>query len=155
MDNSIPFPQADDFSKIISLLNIPNEKDLSNNQSISMSLGEVTNRQVLYYLSAASFLGLVNISNGQRKFTPLGIQLRTMNSTMQEIELICIILQSPIFNKVFVNHFMIGKQTQEDVAEIIKTNYPEYRLSICERRAQTVLKWVEYIAQKFNPKRHI
>jgi hypothetical protein len=148
MDKKIPFPQADDFKKIIFLLNISSESDLSNNETISVTLGEVTDRQVMYYLSAATFLGLIEVSNGERKFTILGNRIRKMNSTLQEIELISIVLQSPIFNKVYVLRTILGEQTQEDISEIIKDYYPEYSESICERRAQTVTKWVEYISRK-------
>ena len=32
-----------------------------------------------------------------------------------------------------------------EVADMIKENYPNYGDAICERRAQTVLKWIEWI----------
>lgn len=150
MDKKIPFPQADDFKKIVILLNISSENDLSNNKTISVTLGEVTDRQVMYYLSAASFLGLIEVSNGERKFTILGKRIRKMNSTLQEIELISLVLQSPIFNKVYVLRTILGEQTQDDISEIIKSYYPEYSESICERRSQTVIKWVEFISDKLN-----
>jgi hypothetical protein len=148
MDKQTPFPQADDFRKIVDLLSVPNEFDLSNNKKVSIVLGEVTDRQVMYYLSAASFLGLIEVINGEKRFTGKGNHLRNMNSVMREIELVSLVLQSPIFNKIYVFQCMIGKQTQQDVAEIIKQHYPSYSKSICERRAQTVLKWVEYITKK-------
>jgi len=150
MDKSIPFPQADDLNKILTLINIQNENDLISNSIVSVTLGEVTERQVLYYLSAASFLGLITIENGVRKFTSLGLTLRGLNTLMQEIELISLILLSPIFSKVYIFKRMIGNQTKEDVAEILKKQYPDYSASICERRAQTVLKWVEFIESKLN-----
>jgi hypothetical protein len=150
MDKKIPFPQADDFEKIITLLNVSSESDLLNNEKISVTLGEVTDRQVMYYLSAASFLGLIEFTNGERKFTNLGYRIRKMNSVLREIELISLVLQSPIFNKVYVLRSILGKQTQEDISEIIKNYYPEYSESICERRSQTVIKWVEFISKKLN-----
>lgn len=51
--NDIPFPQADDFEKVISLINIPDESKLSDKKYISFVLENVTDRQVMYYLSAA------------------------------------------------------------------------------------------------------
>ena len=55
----IPFPQADDFSKVILLINFPKEK-LKDNEYIKTNLGNITERQVSYYVSAAQYLNIID-----------------------------------------------------------------------------------------------
>ncbi len=148
MQNNIPFPQADDFNKIIAIVNISKKEDLNNNELIKIILGEISDRQVNYYISAASFLGIIAIEKRKRIFTEFGIYLRQINSVLQEVELISAILSLPVFGKVFVLKKMIGEQNVNDIASLIKEIYPNYSDAICNRRAQTVLKWVEWILDK-------
>lgn len=54
----------------------------------------------------------------------------------------------PIFGKVYVLSKMVGQQDINEIAYLIKETYPNYSDAICERRAQTVLKWVEWILEK-------
>lgn len=149
MDNFIPFPQADDFEKIVFILNISNEEDLNNIFKMKVLLGNISDRQVSYYLSAASFLGLLVTTNGKKYFSLYATRLRKQNSYMQIAELISLVLQNPIFNKVYIFSILFGKQEVEDVATIIKTYYPLYSDAICFRRSQTVLSWVKWIVEKF------
>lgn len=144
------FPQADDFEKIISLLNINREEDLSNNNKISALLGSITDRQVSYYVSAAEFLGLVKKENGKRNFTEKGKNLRKMNSYMQEVELASTILESPVFAKVYSLEKIVGHQDCYDISKVIKEKYPNYSEAIYKRRAQTVMSWLQWVESKFN-----
>ena len=147
MGNNMPFPQADDFDKIVALVNIVNEEDLNNNEKVKVVLGEISERQISYYISASSFLGIILTQKRKRKFTNFGNHLRRCNSVMQEIELITAILRLPVFSKVYVLNKIVGTIDSSEVADMIKENYGE---AICERRAQTVLKWVEWVIEKIN-----
>jgi len=150
MENNIPFPQADDFQKIVNLINVCNDDNLSDNRFVSSALGDVTDRQVLYYLSAAAYLGIVDNTRGCRKFTDYGIKVKNMNSFIQEAELISIILRLPVFSKVFVLEKMVGHQNVDDVTVLIKESFPSFSDAICERRAQTVIKWLKWVNEKLN-----
>ena len=150
MENNAPFPQADDFEKIVNLINVCDDSNLSDNRYVSAALGDVTDRQVLYYLSAAAYLGLVENSRGSRKFTEYGLKVKSMPSYSQEIELMSIILKLPVFSKVFVLEKKVGHQTVDDVAEVIKEVFPDFSDSICERRAQTVIKWIEWVINRLD-----
>ena len=61
-----PFPQANDFNKILLLLNIDNESLFNDKEYLKIYLDLGTERQISYYLSAFQFLGLID---DEKKFT--------------------------------------------------------------------------------------
>jgi len=146
MDKVIPFPQADDFDKIVHILSFPSDDDLNSVSKISSRLGDITERQVAYYISAAMFLGLIEIKDGKKVFTAQAQYIKRLNTYMQYSELISIVLLNPVFNKVYVNTHMFGKQETDDVINVIKKYYPDYSDSIYSRRAQTVISWVDWVS---------
>ena len=146
--DSVPFPQADDFEKIVTIVNISDSNALNDSVKLSQTLGGITDRQVAYYLSAATFLGLIESEKGQKKFTPKCLEIRNMNSYLQTAELISLILQNPVFSKVYSYTIVIGIQEVEDIKEVIKEYYPQYSDAIYERRAQTVSSWINWIIEK-------
>lgn len=146
--DSIPFPQADDFEKIVTIVNISDSNALNDSVKLSQTLGGITDRQVAYYLSAATFLGLIESEKGQKRFAQKCLEIRNINSYLQTAELISLILQNPVFSKVYSYTIVIGIQEVEDIKEVIKEYYPQYSDAIYERRAQTVLSWINWIIEK-------
>lgn len=146
--DSVPFPQADDFEKIVTIVNISDSNALNDSVKLSQTLGGITDRQVAYYLSAATFLGLIVSDKGQKKFAQKCLEIRNMNSYLQTAELISLILQNPVFSKVYSYTIVIGIQEVEDIKEVIKEYYPQYSDAIYERRAQTVSSWINWIIEK-------
>ncbi len=149
MGKYIPFPQADDIGKIITIINISNEDYLSDSYKMSMILGNISQRQVSYYLSAASYFGIIQSKDRRKEFTEVGVLLRNMNSSMQNAELINLVLQDPVFRKTFIYQKMYGDREIGDVENLIKEYHPECTNEVCHRRAQTVISWVNWILQKF------
>lgn len=145
MDKSVPFPQADDFDKIIEILQFHNEEDLNNVKKISSRLGDISDRQVSYYISAALFLGFVEVKNGKRVFSRHALEIKNMNTYMRNAEIISIILLNPVFNKTYVNSVLFGKQELDAVVDILKQYYPEYSDAILKRRSQTVISWINWV----------
>ena len=149
MVNTISFPQADDFSKIVSLLNISNEDYLNYNTKLKIVLNNISDRQIAYYISAARFLGIIEIRDGRKVFSEEAIKIREMNSIMQA-ELMSIILRKPVFSKVYVYTQLFGRQDIDEIRSIIEEFYPNYSDAICKRRAQTVMSWIEWIIHQLN-----
>ncbi len=145
MDKNIPFPQADDFDKIIQILHFPNDEDLNDIIKISSRLGDISDRQVSYYVSAAMFLGFVEVTNGKRVFSKHAIAIKNMNTYMQNAEIISTILLNPVFNKTYVYSVLFGQQEPSVVADILNQYYPDYSDAIYKRRAQTVISWVNWV----------
>ena len=145
--NEIPFPQADDFEKIISLINIPDEQKLNDKQYISFVLENVAERQVMYYLSATMYLGSIDKN---KQFTELGFYIRSLSQSGQRVELIRLLIADKVFGTVYLTEKIYGvKLEKNEVIDIIKTEYPHYSDVLYERRYQTVKKWVTWIDLNF------
>ena len=145
MDNNIPFPQANNFEKIIAILSLPNEQVLNSVEKLGAIIGDMSERQVSYYMSAAMFLGLIKTDGTMKQFTSIAHNIRSKNTCEQIAELISLLLLNPIFNKAYVNTLLFGKQEIDDIIAIIKEYYPTYSDSIFKRRAQTVSSWINWI----------
>lgn len=148
MDKNIPFPQADDFNKVISLLNIEDESNLKNKNKISLLFDGIADRQVQYYLSACMYLGFVD---EKKEFTLLGKKLRNLSRTEQEIELAQIMISHDVFGHVYFLEKRLGtKLDRSDVIELLKTYVSFESEEMYKRRSQTIIKWIEWINDKFN-----
>ena len=148
MDKSIPFPQADDFNKVISLLNIEDENNLKNKNKISILFDGIADRQVQYYLSACMYLNLVD---EKKEFTPLGKKLRTLSRTEQEVELAQIIVSHDVFGHVyFLEKRLETKLDRTDVIDLLKSYVKFESEEMYKRRSQTIIKWIEWINDRFN-----
>lgn len=147
--SNFPFPQADDFNKVISIINIDEESKLPDKPYISRMLGDVSDRQVQYYLSACQYLGIITVD---KKFTELGNRIRSFGRTQQFVQLARIIASDEIFGTVYFSEKIFGyKLSREDVIDVMRScdlgieNEESFK-----RRAQTVIKWIEWINDNFN-----
>ena len=150
MDKYIPFFFFFDIEKIVSIINISNEDFLSNFDKMSNILGEISQRQVSYYLSATAYFGIIETKNRKKVFTKLGIYLKNLNYSMQIAEIITIILGDPVFRKTYVFQKLYGERVIDDIELLIKEYHPECTNEVCHRRAQTVISWVKWIIKKIN-----
>ena len=94
--NSVPFPQANDFEKIIKLLEV-NEDKLKDNDYLKELLSLGTDRQISYYLSACEFLGLIL----KRQFTEVAKELKSVSNDTRVLKLSQLIVSMPVFGEVF------------------------------------------------------
>lgn len=147
MDN-IPFPQADDFNKVVRIMEISSEDNLSDFQFMSAYLDGISDRQVSYYLSAAAYIGLIDKT---KHFTELGNRIRKMNTYSRIVEYIRLLMSDPVFGKVYIAQKVLAVTYElEDVAEVIREFYPDYCEPIYKRRGQTVLSWIKWINDQMN-----
>lgn len=150
MDKYIPFPQADDIEKIFAIVNVSKSEYLSDYKKMSTILENISERQVSYYLSAAIYLGIIEIKNRKKVLTKYGMYLRTLNSSLQCAELIVTILSDPVFRKTYIFQKLYGERNVEDVVPLIKEYHPECTDKVCLRRSQTVISWVRWIIEKLD-----
>ena len=54
--NDYTFPQANDFEKVINVMSIESPQMIKDRKHIAHILGDVTDRQVTYYVSACVYL---------------------------------------------------------------------------------------------------
>ena len=143
-----PFPQANDLEKVVQIINVPNEETVLNDDALGAYLDGITSRQARYYIAAAKYLGILDAN---KHFTEIGNKLRSMNTYMQRVEIIRLVLSDEVFGTVFITEKVLGmKLSREDVAEIIEKAYPDYCDAIYPRRAQTVTSWISWINAQFN-----
>ena len=142
-----PFPQANDLEKVVQIINVPDEETVLNDEALGIYLDGITGRQARYYIAAAKYLGVLDSS---KHFTESGKKLRSMNTYMQKVELIRLVLSDVVFGTVFITEKVLGMTlSREDVVEIIEKEYPDYCDAIYPRRAQTVMSWINWVNDQF------
>lgn len=146
--NEFPFPQADDFEKVIQLLNLKDEEKLRDKDFICELLGDITDRQAQYYLSACQYLGFVSFD---KKYTDYGERIRSLGESQQYIECAIAIVSKEVFGTAYFTGKMLGEPcSREDIIEIMHDHNVGFEKDeMYKRRAQTVVKWIEWINQRF------
>ena len=148
-NNEYPFPQADNFDRIVSIVNIQDIETLKDKHALSVILGEITERQVQYYISACQFLGILD---SDKNFTEKGDYIRSLGESEQFVEFAKLIVSKDIFGDVYFSQTMLGSYfSREDVIEIMHSRNLGFESDeMYKRRAQTVVKWVEWVTQRFD-----
>lgn len=148
-----PFPQADDFTRVINLLEVLNKKDLSVDE-ITQIMG-FTSRQTDYYYNAGLYLGLFIKYNWvdrdenkviNVKLTDLGQEINKMNYKDRQLKLVSLILEHQVFNSLFFKTLIGNKVPSRDevITEMVKYNVCSAG-SVATRRSQTVLSWLNWV----------
>jgi hypothetical protein len=143
----IPFPQADDFDKVIDivalLIESPKTKnDLAENYDFDP-------RQSDYYLNAGRYLGLVEGSD-YSTYGPSELAIDVYSKSAQEKTafLMAILVKVPAVDKLNKVWAMDEKKPSIDKAIEILANLPdtsELAASTIKRRAQTVMSWTSWL----------
>ena len=148
----IPFPQADSFERVIDLLGLLMEEDLT--AEVITNNYDFTKRQTDYYANACRYLGLIDKKKYNNTvlyyISDMGKKIMLKPHKEKYLLLVESILVHRIFNESL--KFRIKKQiplSKEDIYKIMK-NFPIYKVekdSTYYRRAQTVSKWIEWILE--------
>lgn len=153
--DDIPFPQADDFERVINLCELLDEHQ-------QLSRGEVTDnyafnaRQTNYYVDAARYLGLVekNRDDGEVTYglSSYGLRVLRMPYRQRQLELCKDILQHRAFYLTFQQSQQVGavprkQQIMENLDASTSDKMSETTLG---RRSSTVRGWVEWIFRLIN-----
>lgn len=140
---NVPFPQANDFKKIIAIVNVDDDTKLKDYSGMGVYLGDISSRQVDYYISACVYL---NIINKDKEFTEIGQRLRNLYGIEQKAELARVIVSDEIFGSVYFRQKMLGvKLEREDIIEIMKQYVVFDSEPMYARRASTVISWIKWI----------
>lgn len=146
--NKFPFPQADDFNKIVRIVNIEDEFKLEEKGVLKIILGDISDRQVQYYISACQYLGLIDKN---KHFTDLAKKIRILGESDRLVEFAKIIVSCDIFGTVYFQEKLLEtKLSHEEVIELMH-KYVHFESSeMFKRRSQTIIKWIEWINKNFN-----
>ncbi|MGB3191943.1 MAG: translation elongation factor [Limnoraphis sp.] len=144
----ITFPQADDFNKVVDLLTLLSENDLTKDEITTKY--QFTARQTNYYTDAGRYLGLVDKikTSGSKEITfcltEEGRSLMSKKHKSKILSLIKTILKYPVFYKTFEMRLQTGEipkrnQVSDMMSHLNLNNNTKYR------RSQTVISWMKWI----------
>lgn len=151
MNNSIPFPQANDINKVIALVQAGDEiiKDKEKAKEV-INVG--TPRQVSYYLSALQYLKYLGQN---KKLTERASKLQNSKSELVS-DIYNQLLEDKLFGKAYHDFKVTGKVNIDKVTSDLKKENQRLSESTLRRRASTIRSWVEWMygidkENKMNP----
>lgn len=146
-DSKVTFPQANHIERVIRVMSVDSPEEIKDKAHMCKILGNITGRQVQYYLAACEYLGL---TKADRTFTELGEYVRNLPYTAKVIQMARIILADSVFGTVYFSEKKYGYKF--DIEEIIAVMrlYCDLSEPVYRRRAQTVSSWLKWINELFN-----
>jgi hypothetical protein len=145
--SGVPFPQADDFDKVIDIVALLIEGPKTKNELAENY--DFDPRQSDYYLNAARYLGLVE-SSGDATYRPSELAIAIYSKSAQEKNafLMAMLSKVPAVNQLNKAWATDGKKSSLTKAIEILENLPdsaELKPSTVKRRAQTVMSWTLWL----------
>lgn len=151
MNNSIPFPQANDINKVIGLVQAGDDI-IENKEKAKEVISVGTPRQVSYYLSALQYLKYLGQN---KKLTERALKLQNSKSELVS-DIYNQLLEDKLFGKAYHDFKATGKVNIDKVTSDLKKENKRLSESTLKRRASTIRSWVEWMygidkENKMNP----
>jgi DNA adenine methylase len=149
---NITFPQADAFTRVVDLLSVLYDKNLTPDE-VTIKY-EFEARQTSYYIAACEYLGLIRRDTndlGERVYALSAEARRILSLPYKEkyLELIRKILERPVFHKAFGILMQSGSVPDKDtICSIMQEAHLSISGSTVYRRASTVVGWLRWIQQQ-------
>ena len=140
MNNSIPFPQANDINKVIALVQAGDEI-IGNKEKAKYVINVGTPRQVSYYLSALQYLKYLGQN---KKLTERASKLQNSKSELVS-DIYNQLLEDKLFGKAYHDFKVTGQVNIDKVASDLKKENKRLSESTLRRRASTISSWVEWM----------
>ena len=173
--SKIPFPQADSFYRIISLMenmyeNPMNAKEIAELMNFGHNInkeGKAVYRQSAYYTAAGQYIGVFKKEKGKVRLSEIGKKIVEMNFEDRIIEFSKLLFSHQIFSETFeyikthigIKTYCISKDKQwdkirEEVRDFVINRMDELEILKGEpmkrRRSQTVLSWLKWLTKQIN-----
>ena len=148
MNNTIPFPQANDINKVITLVQAGDE--IISDKERAKDIIEVgTIRQVSYYLSALQYLKYLG---RDKKLTSHAIELKDSRDKLTN-DIYQQLLNDRLFGAAYKEFENTKKVDVKWVVENLKRENTKLSDATINRRASTIRSWVEwmYAIDRENP----
>ncbi len=147
---SVPFPQANNFERVIDLLSLLVERDLTSDEITENY--QFDQRQTGYYTNAGRYLGLIEkykaVGTGDITFrlTQEAGEILSKRQKNKYLSLIRKILEHQVFNTVFQLNLSREKMpSKAEISDIILSSRPELSKKTPGRRQSTVKNWIYWI----------
>jgi hypothetical protein len=151
-NEDITFPQADDFKKIVDLISLLKDQNLTRDE-ITLNY-QFDARQTNYYTDAARYLNLVEkcIDNPTQKvffqLTTEGNYIVELGYKRKILKLTEKILENEVFYKTYQLTLENGTiPSKKEICQIMTLCNLNFSPSTIERRSSTVRRWIEWILQ--------
>lgn len=148
----VTFPQADSFARVVDLLSILYERDLSRDE-VTLNY-EFRDRQTNYYIDACRYLSFVEkyrSEDGEVMYT-LTSQARAIMALrykMKYMALIRKVLSLPVFHRAFEIVLRRGETpSKPEICSIMEESRLGINPTTIERRSSTVRGWIEWILRQ-------
>lgn len=140
MNNSIPFPQANDINKVIALVQAGDDI-IENKEKAKEVISVGTPRQVSYYLSALQYLKYLGQN---KKLTERALKLQNSKSELVS-DIYNQLLEDKLFGKAYHDFKATGEVNIDKVTSDLKKENQKLSESTLRRRASTIRSWVEWM----------
>lgn len=158
----VPFPQADDFKKVLSLCEALNRSEKEIGYELLTKVGVAIKfgfhiRQADYYINAAKYLGFIKVVEGKNtpiELTDLGKKIFSTHADDKNKRIVECILSHEVFNKCFKIYLkQAGYISKNTIVETMK-ECSLYNLdkdsSTYSRRAGSISAWINWIVMLTN-----
>ncbi|MEG4115477.1 MULTISPECIES: type II restriction enzyme [unclassified Microcoleus] len=149
----VTLPQADKFDRIVDLLSLLLERDLTTDDITDNY--QFNRRQTGYYTNAGVYIGLIEkykssiIKKPIFRLTSEGRSILHKRPKLKYLDLINKILEKKVFYLVFELTLKQGEIPPEDtICKIISENRPDINDTTIKRRYFTVQGWVSWILKQ-------
>lgn len=146
----IPFPQVDVLSDLISVLDELYSYEMSREDI--MTLFEMKNRQFKYFMSAGSYLGVLEINENRYSLNEKGKEIFGLDLHDRNLEIVKLILEHKPFREIYKSYLIHGTIPHRDiVADILKENniYNVKSEVTLKRRATSTRSWIKWIVNLY------
>lgn len=148
----VPFIQADNFERIVSLLENMYENPMTSDEIIDLM--KFTSRQRDYYFNAGKYLGLFqkNKEDNVTRYglTDIGVNVYKKSYKDRQLELVKLILSHRIFRELFGEIIRTGEIPNNGRVVELELEYNVCSEKVAQRRATTVLCWLSWIFNLVN-----
>jgi hypothetical protein len=150
-ESEIPFPQADNFERVINLCELLKQKDFISKENITQNY-DFDARQTDYYTNAGRYLGLIDNRTENKQIvsflTDKGQRLFKFSIQERQLEFVKLILSHTVFNetlKLYFNNSVAPTKIQ--IVGIMKqcNLYKIGTDTTYFRRASTISGWINWI----------
>ena len=150
----IPFPQADNFERIINLCELLNKKVLSKDDVTTEY--DFDERQTNYYTDAARYLGLIekkNSGNISYNLSKFGEKILSQNYKNRQLAYCECILSHKVFYFTLKKFFDSGEMpSKNEIVQIMKKSdlFNIQSEETFKRRSSTIKSWLNWIVGLIN-----
>lgn len=153
----VPFIQANNFERVISLIENLQNDDLTPEQIAELMQFDI--RQSDYYFNAGKYLGLFEKYDSEEydeetakyyktvkiRLTKKGKKVAEKNYKPRQLELVKLMLEHKIFNKLFFDTYTTGTFPKPNDIQDLMRKYNVCNEGQIHRRSGSVLAWLKWI----------